>query len=174
MAFHPVLILLLLILLGLLAMSVGYRREQSAVGPLRRTIATLRGLAVRNPDRFGPSLALHLRLLSLELAESGRPVQALLAIMGSVDLYRAVSRKYPGRFDQDLADSMDVEDAIKLAVGFDPAMDLHAMAEAEELALGADEEARAAAVRRRRSAFFWQIALMIWVLSVLAFAVAAL
>ncbi len=174
MPFQPILVLLLLILLGLLALSMGYRREQTAVRPLRRTIATLRGLSARNPDRFGPPLALHLRLLGLELLESGRPVQALMAVMASVDLYRAIAKQYPGRYDSDLHDSMDIEDAIKVSIGFDPAMDLHALAEAEELEIELDEEAKAAQLRRRRAAFVWQVGLMMWILSVIALLVAAL
>ncbi len=174
MSFNPFLVLLLLVLMGLLALSVGYRREQSAVRPLRRTIADLRTLAQRNPDRFGPSLALHMRLLAVELLESGRPMQALLAVMNSVDLYRVLAVRYPGRYDAELADSMDIEDALKVAVGFDPAMDLHTLAEIEELERHEDAEDTARAMRRKRRAFALQVALFMWVMSVAAFAVTAL
>ncbi len=169
MAFNPVLVLLLVLLMGLLALSLGYRRDQSAAAPVRRTVEVLRGLAKRNPDRYGPALALHLRLLAIELLESGRPAQALLTVMGSVDLYRALERKYPGRFTADLRDSVDIEDVLKQAVGFDPAVDLHALAEAEDF-----EETDENGPPRRRAAFAWTIALIVWTLSVLAFVAVAL
>lgn len=171
---NPVLVLLLLVLLGLLAFSVGYRRQRSAVEPLRRIVEGLRELSRENPDRFAPSLALNLRLLGVELLESGRPYQALSAVMSSVDLYRTLAQRYPARYEDDLTDSLDVEEALKVAIGFDPSMDLHALIEAEAMADYAAGEHRRARTRRGQRAFLWETALVIWLLSVMSFLIAAL
>ncbi len=178
MSFHPVLTLLMLALFVLLALSVGYRPERPAVGQLRRTLRTLRRLARRNPDRYGPALALHLRLLSLELVESGRPVQALVSAMMAVDLWRNLTVNHPKRFDQEFQDALALEDVLKDTVGFDSSTDLLRLAEAEEDALARGEpsvtisanaeEEESFRAFDRFALFVWQIALFIWILSVSA------
>ncbi|MGF1453875.1 MAG: hypothetical protein ACFB6R_00715 [Alphaproteobacteria bacterium] len=190
--FHPILIGLLIGLLALLALSVGYRPERSAVGRLRAGLRTLQGLARRDPERYGPALALHLRLLSLELRDSGRPIQALMTAMTAVDLIRGLIARGVTTLEWDLAEAIALEDALREAAGLKPGQDLLPLAEAEEdrVVEPARSEDAARAVDHPQSgsgieadgidapatvpggarynarAYLWQIALTIWLLSV--------
>jgi len=134
MSINPVLLLLALVLLMLLARAVGLRRRHSAVGPISRMVRVYRTMAKRNPKRFAPGLALNLKLLSVELAESGRPITALATVMDAVDIYRALSREDPERYAGQLRDAVHLEDKLKDVIGFDPGADIRDYLAAEETA----------------------------------------
>ncbi len=177
MLFQPILIVLLLILLGLLALSMGYRQEKSAVGEGRQIIRILKRMARRNPDRYGPALALHMRMVAIELLESGRPAQALLSVMTSVDIYRAFRHVDTRRLDLELEDALELEHSIKTAMGYDHDTDLGQLAEEEELEGTGRKPARETSAPgrdgetsgdNRDSALFWWLALYIWFLSAIS------
>lgn len=196
MVFHLFLVGLLIGLLALLALSVGYRPERSAVGQVRASLRIVQRLAKRDPERYGPVLATHLRLLALELRDSDRPVQALMAAMATVDLIRGLIAKGISALEPQLEEAMVLEDALREVVGVAPDADLLALAEDEEDRLaaqpirsiaadpgaadpgnavaGADLDQAEAPVAQRREApsrvmaYLWQIALAIWILSVTA------
>lgn len=164
MTANPVLLTLCAVLIGLLFLSLGVRRQRSSVVPLQRTVEELRRLALANPDRYTPALAQILRLLSIELLESGQKALALTTTMESVDLYRALSQKYPGRYEADLAESFDLESALKDALGLAPETDLHAKAWLEYRAL------QPFTLWDRLAVFYWSTALIVWLFSVGVFA----
>ncbi len=165
---------LLTVLLGLLALSVGYRPERSAVGQIRASLRILRRLARKDPARYGPALAHHLGLLALELRDSGRPAQALMASMTAVDILRSLDAQDHTRFERDLADALALEDALRDTVGVTADTDLFAVAQREEERLAEASALERGGVpdgdgaSRARRLLIWQVALAVWLLSVIA------
>ena len=164
---NPALLVLLVVLMALLLLSMGVRRRFNARRPMQAIVATYRAMARRHPRRFAAGLAMNLRLLAVELAESGDIARALIVIMEASDIYRALAAERPDRFTEAWQETVRMEETMMAAVGISPDLDLRGlMSEVEGELL----RRRAWTWRDRLEAFYWRIALWIWFLSVLSFA----
>lgn len=163
---NPTLLVLLAVLMAMLFLSVGVRRRFNASRPMQAIVATYRAMARRHPRRFAPGLAMNLRLLAVELADSGDIARALIVIMEASDIYRALAAEQPERFTQAWQETQRMEEAMMAAVGISPDVDLRGLMAEVETDL---RRRRSWTWRDRLEAFYWRIALWIWGLSVLAF-----
>lgn len=152
--------------MAMLFMSMGLRRRFNARRPMQAIVATYRAMARRHPRRFAPGLAMNLRLLAVELAESGDIARALIVIMEASDIYRALAAERPDRFAEAYQETLRMEEAMKAAVGINPDMDLRGLMEEVETEL---LRRRSRTWRDRLVAYYWRIALWVWALSVLSF-----